>query len=91
MKQKKYKCTKKPYAKLKDAKAALGMILSLSKKCPERNEISIYKCEHCDQYHTSSKPTEYSLKKISNKSYFELQNEKWSSFLHKYSANKGRV
>lgn len=84
-------CSKKQYPSLRDAKCALSRMLAMSKKHPERNEISVYKCDYCNQFHTSSKPTEFSPAKIKDKSYFELQNEKWSSFLHKYSAQKGRI
>ena len=91
MKELKSKCFKKKFENLRDAKCALKKMLAMSKKHPERNEISVYKCDDCNKFHTSSKPTQYSPKSIKNKSYFELQNEKWSSFLHKYSAQKGRI
>lgn len=84
-------CSKRQYPSLREAKCALKKMLAMSKKHPERNEISAYKCDKCNQYHTSSKPTQYSPKSIKNKGYFELQTEKWSSFLHKYSAKKGRL
>ena len=85
------KCKKKPYDTLRDAKTSLRIMIASSKKHPCRNEISVYQCDYCKKYHTSSKPTEYSPKNIKDKGYFELQTEKWSSFLHKYSAKKGRV
>lgn len=81
-------CKKKKYRSAWEAKKALGKIIGTSKKHPERNEISVYQCPDCNQYHLSSKNSDYVPTKFRGKSYFEIQKEKWGNFLQKYSKNK---
>jgi len=84
-------CKKKTYATFDIARWFLAYAIAIAKKYPDRNEISIYKCEYCKKYHVSSKPTEWSPVKVRGKGYLDYQKEKMNTFLHKYSSNKGRV
>ena len=83
-------CNKKPYNSKWEAKKALFAILSRNDKTPWRDELSVYFCEDCENYHVSSKPTDYIPTKLRDKSYFEIQKDKWGSWLHNFSA-KGAV
>lgn len=81
-------CKKKKYRSRWEAKKYLGKIIGMSKKYPERNEISIYQCPDCNLWHLSSKKSDYIPSKLRGKSYFEIQKDKWGIFLQKYSKNK---
>ena len=84
-------CNKKQYDRKWDAKKALFSILNKSGKNPWRDELSIYKCEECDKFHISSIPSDYIPTTLREKSYFEIQKEKWGNWLQNYSADKGNI
>lgn len=84
-------CTKKPYDSKWEAKKVLFGILKRSSKNPWRDEISVYKCEECGQYHVSSKATDYVPTALKDKSYFNIQKEKWGEWLQNFSAKKGNI
>lgn len=83
-------CTKKKMDK-QEAKNTLKQILAQSGKRPWRDEISTYQCDVCGYYHLSSIPSEYTPIKLRDKSYFELQKEKWGKFLQKHSSKAGNI
>ena len=84
-------CTKRGLTK-NEAKKQLKIILANNGKNPWRDEISTYLCEICCEYHLSSiTDGGYTPLKVKQKSYFELQKEKWGIFLQKYSKNKGVI
>lgn len=78
-------CNKKSYSSKWEAKKALFSILSRSNKTPWRDELSIYSCEDCEHYHISSKPTDYIPVALRDRNYFEIQKDKWGSWLHNFS------
>ena len=84
-------CNKKQYKTKWDAKKALFAILKRSSKTPWRDEISIYKCDECGMYQISSKATDYIPTSLKNKSYYDIQKEKWGEFLQKVSSKKGNI
>jgi len=81
----------KQYLKKWQAKLALKGILKSNSKNPWRDEMSVYKCDECENYHISSKPTEYSPSNIKGKSYFDIQKEKWGNFLQNHSKNNAVI
>ena len=81
-------CSKKYYETKWKAKKALFSILAKSSINPWRDELSIYKCEDCGGFHTSSKNTGYIPTALREKSYYDIQKEKWGSWLQNY-ASKG--
>lgn len=83
-------CTKIKMGK-KQAKTNLRNILAVSGKYPWRDEISTYQCDICGFYHLASTPSGYTPKKVKEKTYFELQKEKWGNFLQKYSSKAGNI
>lgn len=86
-------CNKKSYQKKWQAQMALRVILKSASKHPWRDEISVYQCMECDNYHISSKmglEGAYMLKKIKEQSYFDTQKDKWGDWLQNYSS-KGAV
>lgn len=80
-------CNKKSYLSKWQAKKALFNILSKSDKTPWRDEMSVYLCDECENYHISSKPVDYVPTALRDKSYFEIQKEKWGNWLQEYSKN----
>ena len=90
MKEKPEICTKRKMGK-QEAKTALKQILAQSGKKPWRDEISTYQCDICNFYHFASTPSGYTPTKIKEKTYFELQKEKWGNFLQKYSSKAGNI
>lgn len=86
-------CKKKKYDSRDKAKGALKAILNRSGKQPWRDEVCVYMCDQCNSYHISSKTNieeGYVPNKIKEKSYLEIQKEKWGSWLQNYSS-KGAV
>ena len=83
-------CNKKRYESKWEAKKALFSILARGSKNPWRDEMSTYLCEECDSYHISSKPTGYVPTSLRDKNYFDIQKDKWGSWLQNYSS-KGAV
>lgn len=84
-------CNKKKYETKWKAKQVLFKILATSKYHPWRDEITVYKCDSCGKYHLSSKPFDYVPVALRDKSYFEVQKEKWGSWLQKYSKKTGHI
>lgn len=87
------KCNKKPFDTKNEAKGVLNAILKRNSKNPWRDEISVYQCDLCDKFHVSSKADNsngYVPNKIKEKTYFDIQKEKWGSWLQNY-ASKGAV
>ena len=83
-------CSKKKYDKLWKAKKALCAIIHKSYKRPDRQELSIYKCDECGYFHLTSKACDYIPTSIRDKNYFDIQKEKWGNFLQKYSYKKAQ-
>ena len=86
-------CTKKKFSR-KVGRIVLNKIITKdSKKRPWRDEISLYKCSICRAYHLSSMPSDeaFSPKSLQGKSYFDIQKEKWGSFLTHHSKNNGVI
>ena len=81
-------CNKKQYVTKWEAKKALFSILARSSKNPWRDELSVYECECCNSFHISSKNTDYIPTSLREKSYYDIQKEKWGSWLQNY-ASKG--
>lgn len=84
-------CTKKPYDSKWEAKKTLFRILKRAPKNPWRDEISVYECEECGKFHVSSIFSEYIPKDLKEKSYFDIQKEKWGEWLQNFSAKKGNI
>lgn len=86
-------CTKKKFSR-KVGQIVLNKIISKdSKKRPWRDEISLYRCSICRAFHLSSMPSDgsFSPKSIDGKSYFDVQKEKWGSFLTNFSKNNAVI
>lgn len=83
-------CNKRPFDNKWEAKKALFGILKRSDKAPWRDEMSVYMCDDCEKYHISSKPTDYTPTALRDKTYFEIQKDKWGHWLQDYSG-KGAV
>lgn len=90
MKKKSEICTKNKMGK-EQAKRTLKKILAESSKKPWRDEISTYQCDICGFFHLSSIPSGYIPIKIREKSYFDVQKEKWGKFLQKHSSKAGNI
>lgn len=87
----KKECNKKKYDKKYLAiKAIYG--INKNTKRPDRNEMIAYQCEVCNYWHLSSNNdkygTGYVIKDFRDKTYFEIQKEKYGNFLHKHSSTK---
>lgn len=90
MKQEPEICKKNKMGK-QQAKATLKKILARAGKNPWRDEISTYQCDICGFYHLASTPSGYTPIKLKEKSYFELQKEKWGNFLQNHSSKAGNI
>jgi len=86
-----FKCNKKQFTE----KAVKGFLTYLKNKgyndMPWRDEVSYYKCEICNMYHTSKEVKSHSDTLIKNKSYFDFQKEKWGNWLINKSHKKGNI
>lgn len=86
-------CVKKKFTR-KIGQIVLNKIITKdSKKRPWRDEVSLYKCSICGYYHLSSMASEgaFSPKILQGKSYFDIQKEKWGTYLNKFSKNNGVI
>lgn len=84
-------CNKRKYETKWEAKKILFKILATNSRTPWRNELSVYKCDSCGKYHLSSKSSDYTPVAMREKSYFEIQEEKWKSWMKKYSHKNGHI
>jgi hypothetical protein len=84
-------CNKKKYETKWEAKQALFKILATNKRSPWRDESTVYQCNSCGKYHLSSKPSDYVPVAMRERDYFDVQKEKWGSWLQKFSNKKGHV
>lgn len=83
-------CKKKAYVSKLKAKQALFNIMKKNEKQPWRDELSVHLCDECGKYHLSSLGGEV-LKEVKEKSYFDVQREKWGGWLQKYSGKRGNI
>lgn len=84
-------CSKKFYKTKWEAKKALFSILSRKNKNPWRDELSVYGCQDCEGFHISSKNTDYIPTALREKSYYDIQKEKWGTWLQNYSSKGATI
>jgi len=84
-------CNKKYYKTKWEAKKVLFAILKRNSKNPWRDELSVYECEDCNGFHVSSKNTDYIPTVLREKSYYDIQKEKWGNWLQNFSSKGATI